>query len=145
MQNSKKKPPASVVFRPSLRCSLATLTTLPCFHRLLGVSLIPACTLPRCLYKFLLVGVLSFSLVCQCPLPTPRVIRGTPANLSGLAQREAPPKLADCPQLRARGSVGRGANVSGATLITRGVGDRDEHMCTAMDARQSVTLSHDTA
>ena len=51
------------------------------------------------------------------PLSTPRVISGTPANLSGLSAGRRPLRLARCPQLLAALSGGHGANVSGSTLI----------------------------
>jgi len=66
---------------------------------------------------------------CRCarlpvspPLPTPRVIRGSCANLSGFAPRQAPLRLAGCPQLLAVHFGGHLANVSGCTLITQGFG-----------------------
>jgi len=46
------------------------------------------------------------------PLPT-RVIRGTPADLSELAPRQGPLRLAGCPQLLAVPSRGHRANISG--------------------------------
>ena len=50
-------------------------------------------------------------------LPTRRVIRGSPAKVSGLATKRAPPRLAGYPPLLAASSGGHGANVSGGTLI----------------------------
>ena len=77
---------------------------------------------PRC---FLEVSFLNFRL--SSSLPTHRVIRGTPANLSGSAPRRGLLRLAGCAQLLAAPSGGRRANVSGLhqlheVLATEGIG-----------------------
>ena len=46
------------------------------------------------------------------PLPTHRVIRGTPANLSGLGPKSGPAKFSGTAQLLAAPSGGHGANIS---------------------------------
>jgi len=56
--------------------------------------------------------------IADFPYPH-REIRCTPANLSGLAPKQSPLKLAGCPQWRVSPSGGTRANVSGGgTLIT---------------------------
>ncbi len=54
------------------------------------------------------------------PLPTRRVIRGIAANLSVLAPRQGPLRLAGYPQLLVAPSGGMALMLAGGTLITRG-------------------------